>query len=112
MAVLVNEESYSAAEFFAAALQEYGVAEVVGVQTSGKGNFQYTLELGDGSAVALSCGKYYTPSGRSLTDVGVTPDLEIDLSYEDFEALYYSALAREDDEQLQAAAGLLREKIS
>ena len=112
MAVLVNEESYSAAEFFAAALQEYGVAEVVGVQTSGKGNFQYTLELGDGSAVALSCGKYYTPIGRSLTDVGVTPDLEIDLSYEDFEALYYSALAREDDEQLQAAAGLLREKIS
>ena len=112
MAVLVNEESYSAAEFFAAALQEYGVSEVVGVQTSGKGNFQYTLELGDGSAVALSCGKYYTPSGRSLTDVGVTPDLEIDLSYEDFEALYYSALAREDDEQLQAAAGLLREKIS
>ena len=112
MAVLVNEESYSAAEFFAAALQEYGVAEVVGVQTSGKGNFQYTLELGDGSAVALSCGKYYTPGGRSLTDVGVTPDLEIDLSYEDFEALYYSALAREDDEQLQAAAGLLREKIS
>ena len=43
---------------------------MVGVQTSGKGNFQYTLDLGDGSAVALSVGKYFTPSGKSLTDVG------------------------------------------
>ena len=112
MAVLVNEESYSAAEFFAAALQEYGMAQVVGVQTTGKGNFQYTLDLGDGSAVALSCGKYYTPKGISLTDVGVTPDLVMDLSDEDYTALYYSALEPEDDEQLQAAVEILLEKIA
>lgn len=112
MAVLVNEDSYSAAEFFAAALQEYDVAEVIGVQTSGKGNFQYTLELGDGSAVALSCGKYFTPSGKSLTDVGVTPDVVVDLSDADYEALYYSTLAHEDDEQLQAAVEVLVDKIS
>lgn len=112
MAVVVNEDSYSAAEFFAAALQEYGVAEVVGMQTSGKGNFQYTFNLSDGSAVSLSVGKYFTPSGKSLTDVGVTPDVEADLSYEDYEARYYGTLAVEDDAQLQAALEVLREKIS
>lgn len=112
MAVLVNEESYSAAEFFAAALQEYGVADVVGVQTTGKGNFQYTLDLGDGSAAALSCGKYFTPKGVSLTDVGVTPDVVLDLSDEDYMALYYSGLEPADDEQLQAAVELLLDKMS
>lgn len=112
MAVLVNEDSYSAAEFFAAALQEYGLAEVVGMQTSGKGNFQYTFDLSDGSAVALSAGKYFTPSGKSLTDVGITPDVEMDLDGADYEALYYGALAPEDDEQLQAGLALLLEKIA
>ena len=111
MVVLVNEDSYSAAEFFAAALQEYGVAQVVGVQTSGKGNFQYTLELGDGSAVALSCGKYFTPNGISLTDVGITPDLEVDLDDADYEALYYGILEQDDDEQLQAARELLQKIV-
>lgn len=112
MAVLVNEDSYSAAEFFAAALQEYEAAEVVGVQTVGKGNFQYTLPLSDGSAVALSTGKYFTPKGVSLTDVGVTPDLQVDLSYDDYLALYYGNLEPEEDEQLQAALELLQTKIS
>ncbi len=112
MAVLVNEESYSAAEFFAAALQEYGAAEVIGVQTSGKGNFQYTLPLDDGSAVALSVGKYFTPSGKSLTDVGITPDVEVDLDDDDFYALYYGTLEQAEDEQLQAAIDVLAAKIS
>ena len=111
MAVLVNEDSYSAAEFFAAALQEYGVAQVIGVQTSGKGNFQYTLDLGDGSAVALSCGKYFTPKGVSLTDVGVTPDVEVDLDYADYEALYYGILETQDDEQLQAGVAALQKIV-
>lgn len=108
MAVLVNEDSYSAAEFFAVALQEYGVAQVIGVQTSGKGNFQYTLDLGDGSSVALSCGKYYTPNGISLSDVGVTPDVSVDLSDADYEALYYGALDPADDEQLQEGIRVLQ----
>ena len=112
MAVLVNEDTYSAAEFFAAALQEYGVAQVIGVQTTGKGNFQYVLELGDGSAAAISTGKYFTPNGVSLTDVGITPDVVIDLSNEDYAALYYSSLEPADDEQLQAAVEVLLDKIS
>ena len=82
------------------------------MQTSGKGNFQYTFDLSDGSAVALSAGKYYTPSGKSLTDVGITPDVEMDLDGADYEALYYGALAPEDDEQLQAGLALLLEKIA
>ena len=109
MAVLVNEDSYSAAEFFAVALQEYGVAKVIGVQTSGKGNFQYTLDLGDGSAVALSCGKYFTPNGISLSDVGVTPDVTVDLSDADYEALYYDVLDHAEDEQLQEGIRVLRQ---
>ena len=112
MAVLVNEDSYSAAEFFAAALQEYDAAVIVGGQTCGKGNFQYTLPLSDGSAVAISVGKYYTPEGRSLTDVGITPDIPVDLSYEDYLSLYYGSLPREEDEQLQAAVSELLTKIS
>lgn len=112
MAVLVNEDSYSAAEFFAAALQEYGVAQVVGVQTSGKGNFQYTFDLSDGSAVAISCGKYFTPQGKSLTDVGITPDRVVDLTDENYEKLYYGTLAKEEDPQLQAGLQLLLEKVS
>lgn len=77
MAVLINGSSYSAAEFFAAALAEYDAAVVVGEKTSGKGYFQNTFQLPDGSAVGLSIGKYYTPEGKSLADVGVTPDISV-----------------------------------
>ena len=103
MAVLVNQDSYSAAEFFAAALQEYGAATIVGSKTCGKGNFQTGFQLSDGSLLNISIGKYYTPKGKSLTDVGVTPDTELDLSDEDYENLYYGRLSRADDTQLQAA---------
>ena len=112
MAVIVNQDSYSAAEFFAAAMQEYETAVIVGAQTMGKGNFQVTLPLSDGSAVALSVGKYYTPKGKSLTDVGVTPDIPVEMTYEDNVALYYGTLAAEDDEQLQEAVSAMKSKIS
>lgn len=112
MAVLVNEETYSAAEFFAAALQEYEAAVIVGVQTYGKGNFQSAFQLSDGSLINISIGKYYTPKGRSLTETGVVPDVEADLSDEAYAALYNETLAKEDDAQLQAALDAMREKIS
>ena len=110
MAVLVNGDSYSAAEFFAAALQEYDAAKVVGQQTSGKGYFQTTIHLNDGSAVALSVGKYYTPGGKSLADVGVTPDQWIETD-EDTEAeIYYGTLSPKKDPYIQAAVKLLKNK--
>ena len=112
MAVLVNEDSYSAAEFFAAALQEYEWATVVGARTCGKGNFQSGFRLSDGSLLNISIGKYYTPNGRHLTDVGVTPDVETALSEEDYTKLYYGQLEKQDDAQLQAAVSELLQKIS
>lgn len=112
MAVLVNEESYSAAEFFAAALQEYDWAEIVGTQTYGKGNFQSAFMLSDGSMVNLSIGKYYTPSGKSLTETGVTPDAVVELDEEAEVRLYYGMLEMADDAQFQAAIALLNQKIS
>lgn len=108
MAVLVDMDSYSAAEFFAATLQQYGWAKVVGEKTCGKGNYQYTFLLSDGSAVAVSSGRYYTPSGLRLTDVGVTPDVELSLTDEEFDRFYYGELAPEDDPQIQAAAEILK----
>ena len=107
MAVLVNEDSYSAAEFFAAALQEYEWATIVGSQTYGKGNFQTAFYLSDGSMVNLSIGKYYTPGGKSLSETGVTPDVVVDLDDEQYALLYYNALERADDPQFQAAIDTL-----
>lgn len=101
MAVLTNEYSISAAEFFAAALQEYRVAKVVGDKTGGKGYAQSMFTLSDGSSVNISIFRYFTPSGKSLADVGVTPDIGVSLSEEDFMNFYY--LTDEQDTQLQAA---------
>ena len=108
MAVLVNADSYSAAEFFAVALQEYDAAVVVGEKTSGKGYFQNTLQLSDGSAVGLSVGKYYTPSGLSLEGVGITPDVEVTVDEETYSKIYYGQLTPSEDPQLQAAVEALK----
>ena len=110
MAVLVNGGSYSAAEFFAAALQEYEAGVVVGNQTTGKGYFQTTIRLNDGSAVALSVGKYYTPGGISLADAGVTPDRLVEPDEETEALIYYNSLAPEEDPYIQAALELLKNK--
>lgn len=108
MAVLVNGSSYSAAEFFAAALQEYGAGIVVGEKTVGKGYFQVTHRLPDGSAVALSTGKYFTPNGVSLAETGVTPDIVVSVDEETAAGIYYGMLERSEDPQLQAAVNHLQ----
>lgn len=112
MAVVVNGESYSAAEFFAAALREYDWATVVGTQTCGKGNFQYTYQFTDGSGVGLSVGKYYTPNGVSLADQGgLTPDVVVEVD-EKTEAMIYAGLIKpEEDPQIQAAVQALQSKL-
>lgn len=78
MVVLVNSNSYSAAEFFAAALQEYNWATVMGEQTTGKSRSQITIELSDGSAVHISTKEYLTPKRVDLAEVGgITPDVTV-----------------------------------
>lgn len=108
MAVLVNGDSYSAAEFFAAALDEYDAAIVVGEQTTGKGYFQSTFELDDGSAVGISIGKYTTPNGVSLADVGITPEICVEVDEETAFQIYAGTLDPADDPQIQAAVDALK----
>jgi carboxyl-terminal processing protease len=110
MAVLVNGSSYSAAEFFAAALQEYDAAVVVGEKTTGKGYFQTVIRLNDGSAVGLSVGKYFTPSGISLEGIGITPDKIVTVDDETAAGIYSGTIDPKDDNQLQAAIAALKEK--
>lgn len=77
MAVLVNADSYSAAEFFAAALQEYDWATIVGEHTTGKARSQITIELSNGGAIHISTNKYLTPNRVDLAEAGgVKPDIE------------------------------------
>ena len=103
MAVLINGNSYSAAEFFAAALSEYNWATTVGEPTVGKGYYQITIELGDGSAVQLSTGAYTTPNGVNLTEVGgLKPDVEVTLTE--------VVTSWEEDPQIQAAILALAEE--
>jgi len=110
MAVLVNGESYSAAEFFAAALDEYDWATVVGEQTCGKGYFQVTYQFNDGSAVGLSIGKYFTPiKGVSLAETGgLTPEIEVDVDDRTAALIYSGLLEPEEDPQIQAALQALQ----
>ena len=107
MAVLINGDSYSAAEFFAAALSEYGVAKLVGQPTTGKGHFQTAFELSDGSAAVISIGKYCTPNGVSLSDVGLTPDVLVEVDEELYLDIYYGMATPEEDPQIQAAIAAL-----
>ena len=108
MAVLMNLNSYSAAEFFAAALSEYDAAVTVGEKTYGKGRFQTAIELSDGSAVNLSIGKYYTPKGESLVGKGLTPDVEVPVDEETAAQIYAGTLDSADDPQIIAAIDALK----
>ena len=100
MAVIVNEESYGAAEFFAAAIQDYNWGSVVGAQTSGKSRNQITVELSNGDALHISCGNYLTSKGVDLAQTGgVAPNIAVAMDDES-----------EGDEQLNAAINLLKPK--
>lgn len=108
MAVVVNGDSYSAAEFFAAALRDYDWAKIAGEPTTGKARSQVTYSLLDGSAVHLSTYSYLTPSRTDLYETkGLVPDVEAHLSEEQTTLYQTGWLEPSDDPQIRAAIELL-----
>lgn len=108
LAVLVNGNSASASEIFAGAIKDYEIGTLVGTKTFGKGIVQKIYPLHDGTAVKLTVSKYYTPKGNNIHEIGIDPDVEIDLD----EALKKEVVVPfEKDNQLQKAVEILKEKI-
>lgn len=108
MAVLFNENSYSAAELFPAQLEEFGKAITVGMPTTGKGRSQVNYYLPDGSAIHISTEVYLTSERRDLSEEGgIVPQYEVEMSDEQNSYLYYDILPKEDDLQLQTAINAL-----
>lgn len=111
MCVLVNENTYSAAEFFAAALQEYDWADVVGIQTTGKARSQITVELSDGSAIHISTNKYLTPERVDLAEAGgITPDYVVSNDVKPQESVTPDEETPDKPESKQTDADLQLEK--
>ncbi len=78
MVVLVNGGSASASEIVAGALQDHKRAKVMGTQTFGKGSVQTIMPLGNNTAIKLTTARYYTPGGRSIQALGITPDIMVE----------------------------------
>lgn len=108
LAVLVNGNSASASEIFAGAVKDYGIGTLVGTKTFGKGIVQKIYPLHDGTAVKLTVSKYYTPKGNNIHEIGIEPDVEIEL-YEELKKEVLVPL--EEDNQLQKAIEVLKEEI-
>ena len=106
LAVLVNENSASASEIFAGAVQDYEIGTIVGTNTYGKGVVQSIYRLNDGSAVKLTVANYYTPNGNNINEVGIQPDVEVAVAPE---VLNKDEISHEEDNQLQAALKALEE---
>lgn len=80
MAVLINGNSASASEIFAGALQDTGVAEIVGTTSYGKGIVQSVIPLSDGTAIKITVAKYFTPNENDIHEIGIVPDYEVELA--------------------------------
>ncbi len=105
LCVLINKNSASASEVFAGAIQDYKVGTLVGTTSFGKGIVQSIMPLKDGSAIKVTVAHYYTPEGRDIHKVGVTPDVEVEL---DEEAAKMPVIPKDKDNQLQKAIESLK----
>lgn len=100
MVVLTNGNSASASEIFSGAMQDTGMAKLVGTMTYGKGIVQSVIPLDDGSAIKLTVAKYFTPNGNDIHEKGIEPDYEVELPDGRTNAVN---LDRAEDTQLQKA---------
>lgn len=108
IAVLMNENSASAAEIFAGAIKDYDYGTLIGTTTYGKGIVQTIFPLENGDAVKITTAKYFTPKGNYIHGVGIDPDIELEYEYlnpdgEEYEMQY--------DNQVQKAIEVLTEKM-
>jgi carboxyl-terminal processing protease len=85
--VLVNGSTASASEITAGALQDYDKATIVGEKTYGKGVVQNLYNLSNGTTLKVTTAEWYTPNERSINQTGITPDVEVERSYEDINAM-------------------------
>jgi len=102
MAVIVNGSTASAAELFTSALMDYEKATVVGTLTYGKGCMQSIFPLQSGGALSLTTALYYPPFSENYNEIGITPDVVVELEGEAAEKNIYK-LTDEEDTQLKAA---------
>ncbi len=109
MTVLINGNSASASEIFAAAIQDYDAATLVGTTSFGKGIVQSILPLTDGTAVKITIARYFTPKGVCIHGVGVTPNVEVEL---DDSLKQLVVIPYDRDNQLQEAVRILMKEIN
>ena len=102
LVVLINYGSASASEIVAGALKDHKRAILLGESSYGKGSVQSIIPLKNDGAIRLTVAKYYLPSGKSISEVGVSPDIEINEETDDFE------IKTETDNQLDYAIKLLK----
>ena len=103
LAVLINGASASASEIFAGAVQDYGIGQLVGTTTYGKGVVQQLFPMTDGTMVQLTIAEYFTPKGRNIDGTGIVPDVEVEYVYDETNP--------EADNQMEKAMELLRSQV-
>lgn len=107
--ILINGNSASASEVLTGALKDYGRATVIGTTSYGKGIVQKVYTFYDGSGISFTTSKYYTPNGVCIHEIGIEPDITVEMP-EEFENMYASMIDYEDDVQLQKAVEVIKEK--
>lgn len=112
MAVLVNGYSASASEILAGAIRDNHAGTLVGTKTFGKGVVQSSLEFADGSGMKVTTARYYTPSGECIHEIGIEPDIEVELDADAVTRYGINNLPHENDVQLQCAIAVLNGKTA
>jgi len=108
LAVLINENSASASEIVAGAIQDHKAGVLVGTKTFGKGSVQEVEPFNNGTGMKLTIARYYIPSGRSIDGIGVKPDVEVKLD----EDISPFDIPREKDSQLLKAIKIIKSSAS